>query len=348
MKISCDAVLSGGTRLSFDDETIAANSVSIKMSTCRENKFDFGTFNAAELKIGLIDDDALDHDFSGAKLQLAVSEIDKDGDEVQYDMGEYFVDPTQTKREKNTVYLVAYDAALKFDREIPDNVRDTGYTALSVIQTACGQCGVNLSGGIPTGSPNSEVTFKLSSAAVQTWRDAVMWACQLICANAIINRDGMLEIRKAWYTYNADADFTCTAADRVDIDFSDTRVYIKHLTSYSGNSVKTYESSQEAPSQSVPGTVTLSKNPLYDGKTEEECDTINTALLSQPIVQRQIKAKMFSSAGLSLGDLGVFRGGKIDVRRAVRGWITSLTWKYHGYTSVVCTAPDVETEGSGS
>lgn len=316
----------------FTDSRIVAGSVSVKMSTCGHSNYDFGTFNAAVLKMGIIDDDAENRDFSGGTVVLS------DGNTA---LGTYYIDPKTVKRCRKSVTFSAYDAAVRFDVELPDNVRQTSYTALTAIQAACTACGVTLSGSLPVGSPNTTVTFTFGNAAVQTWRDVVMWACQLICANAIINRTGQLVIRKAWYTYDDTPDFTCTAADRQDIEFSDTRVYIKYLTAHSGKNVKTYTTSRVAPSQSVAGELTLTKNPLLDDKSEADCDAINSALLAQPILSRQITAKMFSDATISLGDLGMFSGGKIDVRRSVRGMVTEIEWKYHGYTRVTCTAPDM-------
>lgn len=333
----------GITTYAYEDDEIVANSVSVTMSTCSPNRYAFGTFNAATLKMGIIDDDGqtTQKDFSDAVVELY-----DDTTSPETALGVYYIDHKTVKRERNTINFSAYDGAIKFDIDIPDNVRATSYTAATAIQAACTACGITLSGSVPSGSPNTSITFKLENTSIQSWRDVVMWACQLVCANAVIDRSGQLTIRKAWYVYDAQPDFTCTASGRADIQFSDSRVYIKYLSSYSGNNVKTYTTSQTAPSQSVPGELTLSKNPLMDGKTETECDTVNTAYLAQPILSRQITAKLFDDNSISLGDLGVFSGGKIDVRRSIRGVVTGITWRYHGYTTITCTAPNMA-EGSG-
>lgn len=336
-------LLTDNTEIEITDSIVVANSVSIQMSTCREKSFDFGTFNAAVLSMGVVDENALGHDFGNAVVQLEVTELDGEGDEVTTLLGQYYVDPKSIERKRNTVKFKAYDAAMKFDVEIPSNVRNTSYTALTLIQAACTACGVNFEStiGIPTGSPNTAVTFNLSSAAVQTWRDAVMWACQLICANAIINRNDMLEIRTAWYEYNDPQAFTCTASDRADIEFSDSRTFLRYLNSYSGKDVKRYTSVLTTPSGALDAEMSLKKNPLLKDKSAADCDTINQALLSVPIVQRQIKAKMFDNATISLGDIGQYSGGKVDVRNSIRGKTTGITWRYRGYTTVISTAPEI-------
>lgn len=346
MAITGRIILTGGTVINISDDIVVANSVSITMSTCRESRFDFGTFNAAVLKMGIVDDDVLQHDFTDAVVQISETYTDEEGDEIQIDLGDYTVDGTTVKRERNAVMFSAYDASLAFDKDITDNDRETTYTASTAIQAACTACGVSLEGSIPSGSPNTAVSFKLSSLSIQTWRDVVMWSCQLICANAVINRAGLLEIRQAWADMSeVTPDFTCTAADRHDIKFSDKRTYLKYMTAHSGKAIKTYTSSLSAPSQAVPGQMTLSKNPLLDDTSETDCDTINAAILTKPIEQRQISAKMFSNSEISLGDIGAFIGGKIDVRRQIGGMVTGITWRYHGFTTVICSAPEAAAEG---
>jgi hypothetical protein len=337
--ISGNIILTDSTDITISDENVVANSISIEMSTCRPNRFDFGTFNAAVLKIGVIITDAANMDFSGAVVNI--SDITYDGeDEVETLLGQYIVDGSQTRRERETVYLTAYDHAQDFDRSIPDNVRNTSYTALTAIQAACTACDITLDSTLPTGAPNTSITFTLKSAAVQTWRDIVMWACQLIGCNAVLSREGILTIRQAWYEYNATPDIICTAADRVDIKFSDTRVYVKYLTAYSGAKPKTYTSAATQPSQSKPGMMTIEKNPLLSDKTEAECDIINQALADKSFTQRRIEAKLFSNTEIALGKIGMYSGGKVDVRNSIRGMTTGVTWKYHGYTRVICTAPE--------
>ena len=189
MALDCDIILSDNTRIELDDESIIANSVSITMSTCDRKKFDIGTFNAAVLEIGIVDDAAANHNFAGAKIQLAETYTDEDGDEVRADLGEYWVDTKSIERNMTNVRMKARDATVAFDEVLPENCRDTEYTALTALQAACTACDINLQNEDLDGYPNTSVTFKLSSAAVQSWRDVVMWAAQLVAANAIVNRN---------------------------------------------------------------------------------------------------------------------------------------------------------------
>ncbi len=333
--------LADSTEIEISDSLLVNNALSISMSTCSESMFDIGTFNAAVLKMSIIDDDVLLHKFDNARIDL--SEI---SGETETALGTYWVDSTKTKRKKNNVMLTATDAAAKFDSNIDDTIRSAEYTALTALTAACTAAGVALYNNDLSDFPNYNVTFSVSSSSVQTYRDLVMWTAQLLCANAIINRSGQLEIRRARYQENEESivvDKYCTGTDRADIQFSDIRTYIKYLTYYSGNDPMTHTVRIVDPQdeQIRDGMFTLPYNPLLEGKTPDECDSINSDLHMYigSFLQRQVKAKMFVDTTVQLGSTICFRGGKIDIRRSIIGVVTKITWKYRGLMEVICTAP---------
>jgi len=333
--------LADNTVISVTDALLVNNELSLTMSTCSEATFDVGTFNASVLKISIIDDASLDHKFDDAEISLTYV----DDEENETELGVYWVDTTKTKRIRKKVTLTAIDAATKFDVELADAARSTQYTPLTALTAACTEAGVTLYNNSLSDFPNNSVTFTPSSASVQTYRDLVMWVAQLLGANAIINRDGELEIRRARYTQTGtsiDVDFLCTAHARTDIQFSDIRTYIKYLTYYSGNDVKTVSQSVVSTDEQIrSGMYSLRYNPLLDGKSATDCDTISGAIHSYILtfLQRQIKAKMFVDMSIQLGSTIRFEGGKIDIRQSIVGVVTKITWKYHGIMEVICTAP---------
>lgn len=343
---------SGGTLELFDDN-IVANSVIITMSVCGKNKYDIGTFNAASLKISIIDDDALQHEFSGAAVGLTETTGEGQEAETTY-LGTYYIDGTTVKRNRKTVSFTAYDRSLKFDVELPDSARETSYTALTAIQAACTATGTTLFTAELTDFANTSVSFTLENAALQTWRDVVMWCCQLIAGYAIIDRYGRLKIIHARWQADDTINHVITAAQRVSIQFSDTRLYPKCMTAYAGNVVKNYKSgyvpSGDQAIQAQEGKCNLKSNPLVASMSEIDGDSINAAILGniQSFEQRQITAKLFQNSLIGLGDAIRFSGGKIDVRRSVLGMATHIEWRYHGYTIVTCTAPDPAEENDSN
>ncbi|MBO6303281.1 MAG: hypothetical protein J6N15_12680, partial [Ruminiclostridium sp.] len=186
----------------------------------------------------------------------------------------------------------------------------------------------------------------LENAALQTWRDVVMWCCQLCAANAIIDRMGRLKIIHARWQHEGTEDHAINAEQRISVQFSDTRIYPKYMAAYSGTAVKEYVSGYtpegDQAVQSQPGTLQLDSNPLLAGKDDTECDIVNRAILGniQSFAQRQITAKLFQNGDIGLGDAVRFSGGNVDVRRSILGMVTYIVWKYHGATTVTCTAPE--------
>jgi len=338
--------LKDDTRIELTEEMLAS-APSISMSTCSDTAFDIGTFNAGMLKISIYDDEALEHQFDGAKISLTLTSGTEEEPET-LPLGVYHVDGNKTARRKNKVSLTAQDSTLMFDIELPATLTTGTYTPLTALTVLCSFAGVALYNTDLSEFPNSDIQLSFASASIQTARDAVMWIAQLICANAVINRNNQLEIRRARYTAEGGAgsdivaDYTSDGSDRVSISFSDVRVYTKYLTSYSAGKPKEYVADVASDdTQARQGSMSLLLNPLMSDKTEDECDTINKAWLNyiDNFAPRNVRAQLFSHPELQLGDTIRFKGGSVDIRRSIIGVITSIRWTYHGYTMITCAAP---------
>lgn len=347
MAISGYIRLKDNTTITVADENIVSNSLSVQMSACRNTSYALGTFNAALMKIGVIDEDAASRDFTDAEIVLQ-KEIEGE-DPIK--LGRYYVDGAKTDRRKHEVLLTAQDGSAVFDSELPAAVHSTEYnSAYDALLAVCTAVGIALITTDLSGFPNYDVHIKPTSAAIQTHRDLVMWICQLLAAHAILNRDGALEIRHARRNVGATEDLINEASERTDIKFSDGRLYVKYMTAYSAGKVKTYQNNTAFQDPAAkPGTLSLSWNPLLDGMNETDCDTINLAILNdlRLFMQRQITAKLFDDPTVALDMAVRFRGGKIDNRLSIIGMVTAVTWRYHGDTTVTCAAmPAVKDEVS--
>ena len=319
----------------FTEADILANSLSVTMSTCDKGNFTFGTFRAAVLKVTFIlTGELAEVDFSGAKITLSkrVPSVTS--------LGAYWVDDSKTKRRGKLLTIEALDAASLFDVEIPAAAKAQSYTASTACSTACTLVGVPFA-GIDERLPNQSVTFTPSSASIQTWRDLIMWSAQLLGGNAIVDRNGALSICPAGYFSGQQSAYTSDGADRVDIQYSDIRTWVKYLTAYSERKVKTYTGGNISEANARPGYVTLPLNPLLDGKTEAECDTINTAIrASVSSLVRDITAKCTDDPSVQLGDMANFTGGRVhSTNTGALGVVTAITWRFRGITTVTCTAP---------
>lgn len=347
MSISGNITLKSGTVIEITDKSLVGNSLSGSMSVCSASSFDIGSFNAATLQIKIYDDEALDHEFDGA--EIALTAVTGEGEEaVSESTGIYYVDGNKTQRRKNVVQLYTQDATTKFDIEIGETIKTTTYTPYSALVVACEAAGVSLENADLSEFPNYEITFTPSSASIQTYRDLVMWIAQLLCANAVINRDGKLEIRRAVYVAEGEAgssiiaDYENTGKDRTSIQFSDVRTFIKHFSAYVDNTPTEYDSGIDpSDTQARAGTFSFPKNPLVENLSTDTQTAINEESLEylDTFAPRNIKAQMFFNPSIKLGDTIRFKGGTIDVRGSIIGVVTGISWKYHGLMTVTCAAP---------
>lgn len=347
MTLTGTITLKDDTVIEITDASLVNNSLSGNMSTCSASSFDIGTFNAATLQVKIYDDGALEHEFDGAEIALSILSESEEG-VVTTPIGIYFVDGSKTKRQKNIVQLHAQDATSKFDVEIGETIKATAYTPYNAILAACETAGVTLATTSFSEFPNNSIVFTPSSASVQTLRDLVMWCAQLLCANAVINRNGELEIRSARYLAEGGAgssiiaDYESDGSDRVNITFSDVRTYVKYLSAYSGNSPKEYDSGVDpSDTQARQGSLSLMKNPIIENLSAEAQDSVNEAFLEyiDTFAPRNVKAQMFLNPAIELGNTIRFSGGKVDVRRTIIGVVTGISWRYHGLMTVYCAAP---------
>lgn len=344
MAITGTITLKTGDTIEITDSNILASSLKLTMSTCQGLVYDFGSFNAGIMNIGIFDDEALDHEFDGAKIELSTVE-EKEEETVTTSLGIYLVDGSKTQRKQNIVKLTAQDNSSLFDIALSDEIKGSSYTPYALAARLCSDVGVVLANEDFSAFPNNAISFTPSSASIQTARDAIMWIAQLLCCNAIIDRQGRLVFRPARYLEmdgEIIVDYVSDGSDRVSTQFSDVRTFIKYLSAYVGNAPKEYVSGiTPSDTQVREGIFALPKNPLLEKLSESLQDDINKETLEylDNYAPRAIKTQMFFNPALKLGDTIRFKGGRIDVRRSIIGVVSYILPAYNGMMTVYCAAP---------
>lgn len=348
MAITGTITLLDGTQLEIDDTVIVEKSLSITASSTPFSDFKLGTFTSARMKIKIFDESALMHDFAGAVIRL--SEIE--GENVT-PLGVYNADGKSSQRQGDIVSLTAYDAALKFDKEIDRSFAETNYVnAFYAAKAACGKVGIVLSNADFSEFPNNNIMLSGASAQIQTYRDYVMWVAQMVCANVVINTDNKAEFRRVKYKTAEDgetiiADHEITGDMRLSVTFSDVRAYVKYISAYvCGKAVNFTSSYTSTDGQARPAEMELPSNPIINIMNEATGKQININWLSyiDSFKQRAVKAKLFSKSDIKIGDTCRFSGGVIDVRKSIIGVVTAVKWNYHGFTEIECAAPALKWE----
>ncbi len=343
MAVSGTIILDGGTEIEITDSSLVKGGLSVSMSTCPYSKFMIGSFTAAVMRLKIYDDDAQEHEFSGAEIRLSVTE----GEET-VPLGVYRVDGAQSVREKKQVSLVAYDDARRFDTAIPSegNWRTGPFTPTSALGAICEAVGVPLANETLSDFPNSGDNFMFTNKSIQTFRDAVMHIACLMCANAVIDREGRLEIRRARYLSNGSdiiEDHIISGDKRISTSFSDVRTYIRDVRIEGASEVYELRSGVTSSDEQARPAALSVWCPLMSngGQAQSWLSYIDG------FKQRKVKTKIFCTAKIKLGDTCRFSGGVIDVRRSIVGVVTGVTWKYNGFTEVECAAPEaVQKEGT--
>lgn len=350
--------LKNGDILTVDDSFLVRNKLSITRRVCK-GELDIGTFNKAEMRISVYDDNAYDNEYAGARIILAYElAVDKteSGDYVfeSVPLGTFYVDGKQSKRVRNELSLVAYDKSSFFDVAIPDTIRSANYANIyELVLAVCLYCNV---GFVYTEEeflalPNANIVPDLKSEQLQSCADLVMWAAQTVACCAFINNLGVLNMKPYYFAADRKADRTVTARERMSISYSDTRTYLAYLTSYSADDVKNYSklidySAQTDGPHIKEGAICFPKNPLLSALSASDCDTINNAYLDNAAFPtRYIESKCFVDPAIELMDRLAFTGGTIDVDRRIVSVCTEIQWKYRNSGKLVCSNYEEYTGG---
>ena len=342
-------VLSSGSTITIDDSVLVRDSVKLTRELC-SGKYRIGTFDLACLRFGFFIDNALGLDLTGAYVTLAYGLL-AEGDFETVPLGKFLIDPVLSVRRKNILSIVAYDEGVKFDVPLPDSLREMTGTPDELIAAACTHCGVStdITAASIADLPNSGMTVGADEKQIQTCRDLVMWCAALMCSYAAVDRSSKLTLIPAKYSVQPDdmsviiLDRTIRADERRSITVTDTRAYIKYLTAYSGDEVRSYTSAYTSDDeQASPAAYVLEKNPLLAGKSASVCDTANAEWLEyiDAFKQRGVEAEIFGDPSIDPGDTIAFRGGDVDQRTGIIGVVTGIEWRYRGCMDIECLAAE--------
>lgn len=312
-KITGLITLADESTITVTNDIISAGSLYVSEQSVSGDDLDIGSVYVSELGIGLISDIENPYSLDGARINLQFG-IQLADDSWEYvELGTYYVYDIQ--RNKNIVTLKAYDGMILFD--IPaEEITGTPYT---LIESACGAAGVSL--GMVQADfvqfPNYNTTFSVVlDDKIKTYRDVIMWVCQLLGAFARMSRIGQLEIITHGQTGR-----TIALSEKLQTNISDFEVQITEVTMKVG---------ETDYSQGTAGmTMVLSENPLLADETSSD---INSALGN---VLSTIGAVAYIPFDMEImGDPALQPGDYILIEDTAAGDIETLithsTWRYRG------------------
>lgn len=339
--------LKDGTIIAIDDSVIIQNSLSISKKVCSSSKFDIGTMNCSVLEMKLVDDSAYDHEFGGALIRLKygiVTGVDEDGNKVweEVPLPPFFADGSEVTRKWNVITITAYDPISLLNIDYPDTIpTDSLYSAL---QYVCNRAGIGLAITEDEFSllPNSSVKPDFSSAQVVSCLDVAMWIAQTVNCCGFVDHRGLLYLKQYNYAGGNNYDRLFTEDEIKDIKYSDTRTYLAYLQAYAGDKVKLYSKvttwTGSDASHTKEGALSLPKNPILSGLTDEEQAAVNSSYLeNRSYPTRYIKMTGWVDPALELMDVVAFSGKMIDVGQIINV-ATQIKWCYGKSGTIYCAS----------
>lgn len=316
-----------GVVYNISDEDLSSGSVKLNRKSVSGSSFDLGECYINDITITLLDKsgkytESLDNAILDVYFGV-VNDSLKLNEEIQ--IGKFIIPVDTTVRKIASIQISGDSILYKFD--VSTNSVATSGSLYSLVTWCCTMCGVEFAlteDEFLSLSANTGYTYYITSeSSISTYRDIIMYVSQIIGGFATDTNDGKLTFK----TYKATNDIfninndtiassrlgdSSYSIDGISMPFNGKTIYIN------GDSSSDY-------------LLELESNPLLDSLTED----VVTSLLNN--IWNQIKDIQFRSFTFEYNGNPALECGDLlnnDVR-GVTSFITSLTWVYHGKSSVV-------------
>lgn len=325
-----------GVKYIISDDEFSGGTVKIEKKSVSGSSFDIGECYINNATITIIDkENKYSENFNNAELSLffgvknASLKLDE---EIQ--LGKFIIPTDTTIRKIASIQLVGDSMLSKFD--VSTNGVATSGKPYALVSWCCDICGVELAlteAEFNALSKNTSYTFYISEdSAIETYRDIIMYVSQIIGGFATDTNDGKLTFK----TYNvSNSTFNINNDTIASSKLGDSSYKLDGMTIQYNNKVLYIH----GDSNSV-YTLDLESNPLFDKLDEELVVTIcnNIWLNLSDLTFRGFDFQYNGNPAIECGDI---------LSNDVRGFssfITSLSWVYHGKSSVVGAALDKRTK----
>lgn len=316
-----------GNTYEFGPEDILKGSGYVSAQCCGSSEIELGTVYAAEFGISLFS--KIDrYTLKDAEVHLYFNLYLADGSTEQVPMGTFYV--SEANRTAKCLELKGYDAMLKFERSF--NGFETAGTPYDFIAFCCKACGVQMAQTkeqIEAMTNGKETLSIYQENDIETYRDCLFYAGQVLCGFFVINREGKLEIRQ--YGMNPVQNYE--AKHRFTSSFSD---FITRYTAVSSTNKKTETAEYYALEADDALTMNLGVNPLLQFGTEDAREAICRNILNEIAKIRYVPfdSDTIGNPALDLGDVLSFSGGQADTDQMAA--ITSLECRIGGKEKLKC------------
>ena len=325
-----------GKTYKISDEELSGGTVKINKKSVSGSSFDIGECYINNATITIIDkENKYSDNFNNAVMSIFFGVVNESlglNEEIQ--LGKFIIPTDTTIRKIASIQLTGDSILSKLD--LPLNGVTTSGTPYALVYWCCIMCGIELDlneAEFNALSENTRYTFYITKdSSISTYRDIVMYVSQIIGGFATDTNDGKLTF-KAYSSSNpvfninndtiassklGDSSYTL---DGLCVNYNDKVIYIN------GDINSNY-------------VLELESNPLFDTLTEDLVSVICTNIWNQlnGVSFRSFDFQYNGNPAVECGDM---------LHNDVRGFssfITSLSWVYHGKSTVVGSVLDKRTK----
>lgn len=334
--VRAEITTKSGVKYIISDDEFSGGTIKLNKKSVSGSSFDIGECYINDVSLTIIDkNNKYSDSFDNAELSLyfgvANSSLELN-EEIQ--LGKFII-PTDTTVRKIASLQLSGDSMLsKFDA--PTNGVTTSGTPYALVNWCCDICGVELAlseDEFNALSENTKYTFYIEDgSSIDTYRDIIMYVSQIIGGFATDTNDGKLTFK----TYNSSNDtFNINNDTIASSKLGDSSYKLNGLSIvFEG---KTIYINGDNTSDYL---LELESNPLFDSLTEDLVTIIGTNIWNQ-LSNIEFRSFDFQYNGNPALECGDILNNEV---RGVSSYITSLTWVYHGKSSVVGSVLDKRTK----
>lgn len=179
-----------------------------------------GAMTAAEVKITLENADGRFNGvwFAGAILTVKLRIPLENGQYEVLPFGVYTVN--EQPRTATMISLTAYDNLMRLDVPFDPSVFPPSYVSeQDIVQAAMRACGLQCNDYSMFRSTTDVEVAKISSESTITWRQVIMWCCQLNCVNGIADENGYICFK--FYEKYVPKPLQTEAAESLETEYGD-------------------------------------------------------------------------------------------------------------------------------
>lgn len=185
-----------GSSFELTDADVLANGLNINRYSANGNSVVLGSCVAAELTLEIENTDGRFNSVQFEGAQLTVSVGTQDGDNVGWvPMGLFTVDTAP--RKLDTLSITALDGMVLFDKPVNLDALSLPAQVKNIVRACCNECNIVIDTDIDALPNSSYVVNSVGDTEDLTYRQILVWCCQLMGVCGFMDWQGHLEL--SWY-----------------------------------------------------------------------------------------------------------------------------------------------------